>query len=182
MDLSILENDYVLTHTEKESAKIVFENRNVAKLKELGKGLYKMLYENHQWLLNKRVDGEIGPFSVIVFTTDDSNTAQKEVLKIKDHIFLHRKIFYMLGGIPDGGVPKHHLTGSKYICRLANFPFQHPDHVDEETRNRFKRHRGVPVGEFSGLGSRGFQVKLGDELNDIGLQLAASTYLIYSSI
>lgn len=181
-NLIVLENEYVLTHAKNEPAGIVFENKKTAKLRNLGNGLYKMACENYRWLLNKRVDGEIGPFSIIVFTTNDSNAAQKEVLKIKDHIFLHNKILYMLGGIPEGGIPKHHLTGSKYICRLTNFPFEHPDHVDEETKNRLKRHRGVPVGEFSGLGTSGFRMSLGDELNDIGLQLAAAAYLVYSSI
>ena len=72
--------------------------------------------------------------------------------------------------------------GSKHICRLTNFPFSHPDQIDAEAKNRLKKHRGVSVGEIFGLGSRGFHVKLEDEVNEIGLPLAACAYLIYSSI
>lgn len=119
---------------------------------------------------------------MVVFRTNDSNDVLEEVLKINDHIFLGDGNFYMLGGIPEGGNPKHHLVGSKYICRLTNFPFSHPDQVDAETKNRLKKHRGIPVGEFSGLGANGFHITLENELGKIGLPLAASTYLIYSSI
>jgi hypothetical protein len=37
------------------------------------------------------------------------------------------------------------------------------------------------VGEVSGLGIDGHHVKVEKELEDIGLQLAASSYLIYST-
>lgn len=173
-----LKTEYVLTHTEPELAKITFGTKS-AELRNVDKGLYEL---NRHWLLSRKVDGEVRPFSIVVYKSGDSNEAQREILKIKDHIFLYEGRFYMLGGIPEGGIPKNHLMGSKYICRLTNFPFAHPDQVDAETKNRLKKHRGVPVGEFYGLGSNGFHVRLDGELSKIGLQLAASAYLIYSSI
>lgn len=173
----ILKSDFVLIHDEPTSARITFGNKH-AELKNLGGGLYKVTGIDQEWILNRRINGEIRPFSIVVSKGNDS----KEVLKIDDHIFLHNGSFYIIGGIPEGGIPRHHLVGSKFICRLTNFPFSHPDQVDAETKNRLKRHRGVPVGEFFGLGSNGFHIKLESELDGIGLPLAASTYLIYSSI
>jgi hypothetical protein len=40
---------------------------------------------------------------------------------------------------------------------------------------------GVPVGETSGLGTHGHHVKVEKELEDIGLIIAASSYLLYST-
>jgi hypothetical protein len=152
-------------------------------LRKLDIERYSLSDQNEKWLLSRKVEGEVRPFSIAAFRTssDDLKDAE-EVLKIKDHLFVYGGHFYMLGGIPEGGIPKNNLLGSKYICKLPNFPFSHPDQVDADAKNRLKKHRGVPVGEFFGLGSRGFHVKLDDELNRIGLPLAASTYLIYSSI
>ncbi len=110
------------------------------------------------------------------------NAPNKEyVLKIKDNLFQHGGSFYWLGGIPEGRPIKAHLIGSKIICRLVNFPFSQVDDVDEETKHQLKRYRGIYVGEFFGLGSSGFHLKLGNELNDIGLPLVASSYLLYST-
>jgi hypothetical protein len=177
----VLKNEYVLWHEEQASAKITFESQRAAELRRLDNQSYSLSGQNQKFLLSRKVDGQVHPFSVVAFTPSENNP-QIEILKIKDHIFFHDGKFYMLGGIPEGGIPKNHLLGSKYICRLTNFPFSHPDQVDAETKSRLKKHRGVPVGEFYGLGSKGFHVKLDNELNKIGLPLAASTYLIYSSI
>jgi ABC-type transporter Mla subunit MlaD len=43
------------------------------------------------------------------------------------------------------------------------------------------RFRGVPVGDVSGLGINGYHVKVEKELEVIGLLVAASSYLIYST-
>jgi hypothetical protein len=43
------------------------------------------------------------------------------------------------------------------------------------------RFREVPVGEISGLGIQGHHVKVDKELEDIGLLIAARSYLIYST-
>ena len=176
-----MSTEYILIHDEPSSIRILFEKQEIAKLRNLEKGLFKLSDQNQEWLLNRRVDGEIRPFSIVVLRTDTADF-EEIVLKIKDHIFLHNGYFYMLGGIPEGRSPRHHLMGSKHICRLTNFPFSHPDQIDAEAKNRLKKHRGVSVGEIFGLGSRGFHVKLEDEVNEIGLPLAACAYLIYSSI
>ena len=176
-----MSTEYVLLHDEKSSARILLDNKETAKLKKVDGARYELSNGTHNWILSKRVDGEIRPFSIAVFEADgeDSNL---EVLKIKDHLFLYHGNFYMVGGIPESRPPREHLSGSKFICKLTNFPFTHHDHIDPETRNRLKKHRGEVVGEIFGLGSRGFHVKLENELNEIKLPLTASTYLIYSSI
>jgi hypothetical protein len=154
-----------------------------AELKKINKERYDLSEQDREWFLSRRVDGEVSPFSIAAFgTTRKDHKDAREVLKIEDHLFMHNGNFYLLGGIPEGGQPSNHLVGSKYICRLTNFPFSHPDEVDAQTKHRLKKHRGVPVGEFYGLGSKGFHIILEDEVGDIGLPLAASTYLIYSSI
>ena len=154
-ELSVLKSEYELSQREQASGKIAFGNGQIAELRNLGNELYNLSYRNQKWLLSKKVDGEVRPFSIVVFRTESDDLGGEEVLKIKDHIFFHRGNFYILGGIPQGGIPKDHLSGSKYVCRLTNFPFSHPDQVDAGTKNRLKRHRGVPVGEFFGLGSKG---------------------------
>lgn len=129
--------------------------------------------------MSKRVDGEIRPFSIIVYEADQKDGS--EVLKIKDHLFVYKDNFYMLGGIPESRPPKEHLGGSKFICKLTNFPYSKHEHIDQETINRLKKHRGEVFGEIFGLGSRGFHVKLEKEFKEIELPLTASAYLIYSS-
>jgi hypothetical protein len=183
LEASVLKGEYVLLHQEKASAQVTFGNRQTAELRKLDIERYSLSNQSQTWLLNRKVDGEVRPFSIAAFrASSDGSKKGEEVMKIKDHLFVYGGHFYMLGGIPEGGIPKNNLSGSKYICRLSNFPFSHPDQVDAETKNRLKKHRGVPAGEFYGLGSRGFHVKLDDELDGIGLPLAASAFLIYSSI
>lgn len=169
-------------HDEVPSARITMQGKEVAELSVVGEGLFSLTEASKSWLLTRRVDGEIRPFSMAVYKSKGEAVDSKEVLKIKDHIFFHDGRFYVIGGIPEGRYPKHHMMGSKYICRLQNFPFSHPDQVDAVTKHRLKRHRGVPVGEFSGLGSTGFHIRLEDELKSIQLQLSASIYLMYSSM
>lgn len=176
-------NEFVLFHDTESSASILLGNQEKARLEKVERTRYKLSNGKQNWLLSKRVDGEIRPFSVVVFETGakvDSRGA--EVLKIKDHLFLYQNIFYMLGGIPESSPPREHLQGSKFICRLTNFPYFSHDHVDAETKNRLKRLRGKVVGEIFGLGSNGFHVKLEKEFSGIELPLTASAYLIYSSI
>jgi hypothetical protein len=183
IEVLFLKTEYLLIHKEQSSAEITFGNRLTAELRKLDNERYTLSHQNQGWILNKKVDGQVRPFSVVASkSTGDDLMEAEEVLKIKDHIFTQNGFFYMLGGMPEGRIPKHHLMGSKYICRLTNFPFSHHDQIDAETRNRLKKYRGVPVGEFYGLGSNGFHMKLDEELNETGLPLAASTYLIYSSI
>ena len=170
-------------HNEASSARITLQGKEIDELSIVGEGLFRLNEPSQSWLLSRRVDGEVLPFSMAVYKwLKDEPSGSKEVLKIKDHIFIHNGRFYVIGGRPEGSFPKNHMTGSKYICKMQNFPFAHPDQVDAETKHRLKRHRGVPVGEFSGLGSAGFHIRLADELKAIQLPLAASVYLMYSSM
>jgi len=87
----------------------------------------------------------------------------------------------MFKSIPEGKSMRHHLSGTKYICRLLNFPYHDIDGIDAETRERLIKHRGIDLGTFSGLGKLKHEVKLNDELADIGLPLSAASYLLYAT-
>jgi len=180
--------EYVVRQPDSPAEATIFQNqREVGRLHVEGKGMFKLLgNENQYWILCNKVDGEIRPFSMTVISGIDKDLAMNApdeecVLKIKDNLFQHKGSFYWLGGIPEGRPIKAHIMGSKIICRLVNFPFSHVDDVDDETKHQLKRYRGIYVGEFYGLGSSGFHLKLENELNDIGLPLAASSYLLYST-
>lgn len=189
--------DYVVVHSEPISAKVLENQEERASLQRIGNGLFCLRGKdaNQTWTLSVKVDGEIRPFSMACYESSTSNKpvqAQqtgietqygKLCFKIKDHIFSHNNNFYSIGeAVPDGIPPKDCISGCKYICRLVNFAFSHIDHVDEETKHQMKRYRGVAVGEIGGLGADGYHMKLyGNELADIGLQLAASSYLIYTT-
>jgi hypothetical protein len=65
---------------------------------------------------------------------------------------------------------------------LDNFPFSELSDVDYETRSKLiSKFRGAPVGELDGLGKEGHHLRFFNELEDIGLPLAASCYLLYST-
>jgi len=53
--------------------------------------------------------------------------------------------------------------------------------LDHHIKHKLRRYRGVAVGEVSGLGIDGHHVKVEKELEGIGLLIAASSYLIYST-
>ena len=184
-----LSTEYILKQTASTKDARVYQNENeVGRLLVEGKGLFKLIgFENQSWRLCNKVDGEVRPFSMIVYVSGTAeylapNTPEEEyVLKLKDHLFQHNGSFYSLGGIPEGRPAKDHIIGSKTICRLVNFPFSHIEEVDQETKHHLKKFRGIYVGEFFGLGPTGFHVKLDNELYEIGLPLAASTYILYST-
>jgi hypothetical protein len=82
---------------------------------------------------------------------------------------------------PEGRPWHQYLSGPRYISRLDNFPYSDLAEVDHHLKHRLKRFRGVPVGEASGLGTHGHHVKVEKELEDVGLIIAASSYLLYST-
>lgn len=169
--------EFELIHDEPEVAKIFSKEKQIGELRNISKGLYRLTNGSKIWILTRRIDNTLLPFSMLI----SEEKTSKEILKVKDHLFPYDSCFYMVGGIPESQNPKDHLQGYKYIIRITNFPHTQHEQIDQDTRNRLKRHRGVAVGRIHGLGSKGFYVKLEDELKDIGLPLAAATYLMYSS-
>jgi hypothetical protein len=130
------------------------------------------------WDLNPRVQGEIRPFSMNVTSSEDSG---KPVLTIRNHVFFHGGRAYMLTGVPEDVKPADHLLGKRHINRLGQFPFSSLEEIDPETWGRLRMHRGVAVGTIEGLGIEEFRVALSEELQDVGLPLAAASYLLYST-
>ena len=128
-------------------------------------------------VVSRIVDGELRPFS-LTFRSVDEN---KEVLKIKHHVFFHHNSMYLLAGLPEGRLPSSHVQGARFICRLDHLDYCSHSEIDVETWNKLRKHRGVEVGEFIGLGQRGHKVILQDELSDIALPVSVACYLVYSS-
>ena len=180
--------DYVVKQEKSPREAKVFENqKEVGLLTNEGKGTFELVSnDNRGWILTNKVDGEFRPFSMIVRpkTSSLAHSVKEEeacILKIRGHLFQHNRKFYMFGSIPEGKPSKEFITGKRFICRLINFPFSDIDEIDVETRSRLRILRGLPVGEMYGIGSAGFHVQIESELHDIGLPLAASSYLIYST-
>ena len=106
---------------------------------------------------------------------------------MRDQLFEHDGKFYMIANHPEDKVWSEYVNSPvRYIGRLNNFPYSKLSEVDHQhytLRDKIKRLRGTPVGEASGLGTenRGHRVKLNSELDEIGLFIAAISYLLYAS-
>jgi len=166
--------------------------------------------DGKEWILANSVHGQRRPFSLSIRESGNAGRGDAasgkgakrhphhdynehasshtgDVLTVKNHVFKHGGKFYMLRNHPEGSAPKSYLSGPRYISRLDNFPHSELSEVGKHDSHggshRLKRFRGVPVGEASGLGiaGSGHRVKVGEELRDIGLLLAASSYLLYAS-
>jgi hypothetical protein len=156
--------------------------------------------ENREWVITNRIDGQHRRFSFSVTEAEKKQTAKAEeetgkekvgqaLLIIQDNIFMHNGKFYMLANHPESKSWQDYVNSPvRYISRLDNFPYSNISEMDENKhhqnlRQKLKRFRGVPVGEASGLGPspEGHRVKVNDELDDIGLFLAATSYLMYAS-
>jgi hypothetical protein len=164
------------------------DDKEIAEIKK-GKGPeFRILSkkDEREWVLTNRIDGEHRRFSFSVREAEKSDDA---ILVIRDNVFKHNGKFYMLANLPEGRSWQHHISSPvRYISRLDNFPYSDLSEMDENKHHhalnqKLKRFRGVPVGEASGLGvtSEGHNVKVNDELDDIGLLLAATSYLMYAS-
>jgi hypothetical protein len=155
-----------------------------------------------EWLLSNRVHGEPRPFSFSVRRVtakkdgganrppsngDDEEEEEGEVFVVRDQLFKHNGKFYMLANQPAGRHwSEHMLSPVRYIGRLDGFPYSElaeVDYQDRDLRDKIKRLRGTPVGEASGLGieESGHRVRLDRELEDVGLFIAAISYLLYAS-
>ena len=161
--------------------------------------------DNREWVLTNKIDAQHRRFS---FSVREAQKKEKEevnageprgkdkeegernpLLIIHDNIFVHNGKFYMLANHPEGKPWRDYVDSPvRYISRLDNFPYSSVSEMDENKhhqslRYKLKRFRGVSVGEASGLGAtpEGHYVKVNDELDDIGLFLAAASYLMYAS-
>ncbi|MEM0075303.1 MAG: hypothetical protein QXT39_03670 [Conexivisphaerales archaeon] len=168
--------EYTVKRTGGPGEAVIFLNdREVAKLSKEDDQVTLISRDGERWNISRRVEGELRPFSMQV------KHGEKSVLTIKDNLFKHKGKFYLFMGIPEGKPMREILLGRRFICRLDNFPFNEHHEIDHETRSRIRRFRGPAVGELDGLGKAGHKVKLEDELKDIGLQISACSYLIYSA-
>jgi hypothetical protein len=178
-------------------AKIFSENgKEVAEIKKRGEqSEFRLLSknDNREWVLTNKIDGEHRRFSFSIREVEkQQEQGQREkdaLLTVRDNIFKHNGMFYMLANHPEGKSWHNYVNNPvRYISRLDNFPYSDVSEVDENKhhqnlRHKIKRFRGVPVGEASGLGTtpEGQHVKINDELDGIGLFLAATSYLMYAS-
>jgi hypothetical protein len=149
--------------------------------------------DKREWVLSNRIDGEHRRFSFSVKEAKKEKEGGQEegaaLLVIRDGIFKHNGKFYMLANNPEGRSWKDYVDNPiRYISRLDGFPHLDESEMDknkhdQHLRQKIKRFRGVPVGEASGLGAtpEGHNVKVNDELDDIGLFIAATSYLIYAT-
>lgn len=136
-----------------------------------------------EWILSNNINGEHRRFS---FSVKEKKNEGAAPLTVQDNIFEHNGRFYMLANHPEGKLWQQHVNSLvRYISRLDNFPNSEmaENKHDQQLRQKLKRFRGVPVGEASGLGAtaEGHTVKVNDELDDIGLFIAATSYLMYAS-
>jgi hypothetical protein len=155
--------------------------------------------DNLEWVLTNKVDGQHRRFSFSVSEVEKKEEKIAEgrgtvgednaLLTIQDNIFMHNGKFYMLANHPEGKSWHNYVNSPvRYISRLDNFPYSNVSEMDENRdhqnlRHKLKRFRGVPVGEASGLGTtpEGHKVKVNEELDDIGLFIAATSYLMFAS-
>ena len=184
------------------NARIFSENgEEVAEIIK-GEGLeFKLISQkgNREWVLTNKIHGEHRRFSFSVQEAIEKDAKAGErrgkeergnpLLTVRDNIFMHKGKFYMLANHPESKSWQDYVNSPvRYISRLDNFPYSNVSEMDEskhhqDLRQKLKRFRGVPVGEASGLGPspEGHRVKVNDELDDIGLFLAATSYLMYAS-
>jgi len=167
-----------------------------------GEGLeFKLISrkDNREWVLTNKVDGQHRRFSFSVSEAEKKEQMRVEgrgsvlednvLLTIQDNIFMHNGKFYMFANHPEGkSWHDYVISPVRYISRLDNFPYSSISEMDENKhhqslRYKLKRFRGVPVGEASGLGAtpEGHQVKVNDELDGIGLFIAATSYVMFAS-
>ena len=179
-----LDLEYIINGPKLGQAKIISEGEEVAEIKkgEDQRNFKLIAKDGAEWTLTKNLHGEFRPFSISVLEQNkEKEEADREVLTIREHLFKHGGKFYMLTNHPEGKHWNDYLSGPRYISRLDNFPYSDLAELDHHIRHRLRRYRGVQVGEASGLGIHGHHVKVDRELEDIGLLLAASSYLLYST-
>jgi hypothetical protein len=157
----------------------------IAEIKKAGdqKSFKLLAKDGREWIITKSIHGKFRPFSISVIEQGkDKDKANIEVLTIIEHIFKHGDKFYMLTNHPEGKHWNEYLSGPRYISRLDNFPYSDIHELDYHIKHKLRRFRGIPVGGASGLGIHGgHRVKIDNELKDISLPIAVSSYLLYST-
>jgi hypothetical protein len=193
-----MSSEFVIRKKRNESEAIIFLGKEViAKIKKDEGFTFKLVSfrDKQEWVLSNIVDGQRRPFSYAVRKTIESNTtreinkpqASEEVFIVREQLFRHKGKFYMLASHPEGKSWKDYIHSStRYVSRLDNFPYSNladVDHGHYTLRHKIKRLRGTSVGEAKGLGQeeQGHRVRLDKELEDIGLFIAAISYLLYAS-
>lgn len=189
-------SEFIVRKKPKESEARIFSTEGEIATIERGELSSRLISPklDREWVLTNLVNGERRPFSISVRDTknmshgQDSNEKMlKEVFVVLDQLFKYNGKFYMLASHPSGKSWKHYVNSPiKYISRLDDFPYGDLSELDQEDftlRHKIKRFRGKAVGEASGLGinEKGHHVRLDRELKDIGLFLAAISYLLYAS-
>jgi hypothetical protein len=157
-------------------AKVEEEGRLVGEIKKGdGRDFVLEILSDGRWTMSPGEKGSVRPFSLYAKgpAGDDS-----QVLVIRDRIFYHKgKCYVLLSRVE--GTPLRDQLGKKYICRVDS-----PPELDEEDRvsmTELRRARGEVVGELGGFGTQGHRVKLSKELEDVGLPLAAASYLMLAT-
>jgi hypothetical protein len=193
-----MSSEYVIKKRPKHSEAIIFsEKQEIAKIKKHEGFSFKLIrYKDKQeWVLSNIVDGQRRPFSYAVRKAMNNSSRHEtseihpgqEVFVVREQLFKHKGEFYMLASHPEGKSWIDYVNSStRYISRLDNFPYPNLSDVDHghyTLRHKIKRFRGTSVGEASGLGQHegGHRVRLDNELADIGLFIAAISYLLYAS-
>lgn len=191
-----MSSEYVIKKEPKQlEAKVFLGKEEIAEIKQEDLN-FKLtrLKDKMEWLVTNLVHGEHRPFSFSVRKLGTKSTSQytdsndlNEIFVIRDQLFKHAGKFYMLSSHPEDKSWNEYVNSSiKYICRLDDFPYSELSDVDYHhytLQDKIKRLRGKAVGEASGLGmeERGHHVRLDNELEDIGLFIAAISYLLYAS-
>ena len=172
--------EFAVRRTGKTSDAVISQGgESVGTLRGEGDLLFRLESATKEsWTLDPRVHGEIRPFSMKVTA---SGARGEPVLTIRNHLFFHNRRAYALTTIPEDVNPSEHVLGKRHVSRLDRFPFSSLEEVDLQTWGRLRLHRGTSVGTIDGLGADEFRVSLSHELQDIGLELSAASYLLYST-
>lgn len=166
------------------NAEVFLDNNRIAIIKKEGNTTFKLITEdNHEWLITRKVHGEIRPFSISIIEQikDGNDNSNQEVFTVREHLFKNNGKFYMFINHPEGRHWNEYLGGPRHISRLDNFPYSDLMEIDHQIKHKLRRYRGISVGEASGLGIYEHRVKIKEELKDVGLLTAVSSYILYST-
>ena len=174
----LLTRTYFLKEENANTATVSCDSVRVAQLKRLEKGEARLLSnDGKSFRISNVVNGHVRPFSLQIIDEE----SDKAALTVKDHLFSCGGTIFMIGNVPESRTYRDTLSGPKYIAELPNFPFSDLDEVDPETKNRLRRHRGIQVGEMSGIGEYGHIVKLEGKLEGIGLLVSVACCILYTT-